>query len=41
MLRARGYRTIASLTTIAYLIAGKLIHLPASRYAQLKQLPQP
>jgi transposase len=34
--RARGYRTTRSLITIAYLIAGKLVHLPASPYARLK-----
>jgi transposase len=30
--RARGYRTAQRLITIAYLIAGKLTHLPASPY---------
>jgi transposase len=30
--RARGYRTKDSLITIAYLVAGKLSHLPASPY---------
>jgi transposase len=34
--RARGYRTTGSLTTIAYLIAGKLVHLPASPYTRVK-----
>jgi transposase len=34
--RARGYRTTGSLTTIAYLIAGKLVHLPTSPYARVK-----
>jgi len=32
--RARGYRTTHSLITIAYVIAGKLVHLPVSPYAQ-------
>ena len=36
--RARGYRTTGSLTTIAYLIAGKLVHLPASPYARVKPI---
>jgi transposase len=30
--RARGYRTIDSLITIAYLVAGNLAHLPASPF---------
>jgi transposase len=30
--RARGYRTTRSLITIAYLIAGNLVHLPASPF---------
>jgi transposase len=30
--RARGYRTAERLITVAYLIAGKLTHLPASPY---------
>jgi len=34
--RARGYRTTRSLITIAYLIAGKLVHLPQSPYVRLK-----
>ncbi len=34
--RARGYRTTRSLATIAYLIAGKLVHLPASPYTQVR-----
>lgn len=37
--RARGYRTPDSLIAIAYLIAGKLTHLPASPY-QTKCRPQ-
>ena len=32
--RARGYRTTHSLITIAYLIAGNLVHLPVSPYAR-------
>ena len=32
--RARGYRTTRSLIAMAYLIAGKLTHLPASPYAR-------
>ena len=32
--RARGYRTSRHLITIAYLIAGKLSHLPASPFAK-------
>jgi len=31
---ARGYRTTHSLITIAYLIAGNLVHLPLSPYAR-------
>jgi len=34
--RARGYRTTGSLTTITYLIAGRLEHLPALPYARVK-----
>jgi transposase len=30
--RARGYRTSDNLITMAYLIAGKLVHLPAAPY---------
>lgn len=33
---ARGCRTAVSLTTIAYLIAGKLVHLSVSPYVRLK-----
>ena len=32
--RARGYRTTRSLITIAYLIAGNLVHLPVSPYVR-------
>lgn len=34
--RARGYRTNRSLIAMSYLIAGKLIHLPASPYANAR-----
>ena len=30
--KARGYRTVRHLITIAYLVAGKLTHLPASPF---------
>lgn len=30
--RARGYRTAYNLITMAYLIAGKLVHLPSTPY---------
>ena len=30
--RARGYRTSYNLITMAYLIAGKLVHLPSTPY---------
>ncbi len=36
--RARGYLTTRSLITIAYLIAGKLAHLPVSPYARQRPL---
>ncbi|MCM8595602.1 MAG: transposase [Candidatus Accumulibacter sp.] len=37
--RARGYRRVESFIAIAYLVAGKLTHLPAPPFAQLTVFP--
>jgi transposase len=37
--RARGYRRVENFIAMAYLIAGKLTHLPASPFARLLPMP--
>ncbi|WP_423753372.1 hypothetical protein [Candidatus Accumulibacter phosphatis] len=37
--RARGYRRVENFIAMAYLIAGKLTHLPASPFAPLLPVP--
>ncbi|WP_336511743.1 transposase [Candidatus Accumulibacter phosphatis] len=37
--RARGYRRVENFIARAYLIAGKLTHLPASPFARLLPVP--
>lgn len=38
--RARGYRRVENFIAMAYLIAGKLTHLPASPFTSLLPVPQ-
>ncbi|MER2518239.1 MAG: transposase [Candidatus Accumulibacter phosphatis] len=37
--RARGYRRVDNFIAMAYLIAGKLTHLPSSPFARLLPIP--